>query len=41
MPEHVVNYLMLVAEEVREIMASLGVRRLADLIGRTELLDMR
>ncbi|MEA2146596.1 MAG: glutamate synthase large chain, partial [Solirubrobacteraceae bacterium] len=40
-PEHVVNYLILVAEEVREIMASLGVRRLADLIGRTELLDMR
>ena len=26
-PDHVVNYLMLVAEEVREIMASLGVRR--------------
>ena len=25
-PEHVVNYLILVAEEVREIMASLGVR---------------
>jgi glutamate synthase domain-containing protein 2/glutamate synthase domain-containing protein 1/glutamate synthase domain-containing protein 3 len=38
-PDHVVNYLMLVAEEVREIMASLGVRRVADLIGRTELLD--
>ena len=39
-PEHVVNYLMLVAEEVREIMASLGVRRFEDMIGRTELLDM-
>jgi glutamate synthase domain-containing protein 3 len=39
-PEQVVNYLMLVAEEVRAIMASLGVRRLEDLIGRTDLLDV-
>ncbi|MBV9942041.1 MAG: glutamate synthase subunit alpha, partial [Solirubrobacterales bacterium] len=39
-PEQVVNYLMLVAEEVRGIMASLGVRRFEDMIGRTELLDM-
>ncbi len=39
-PEHVVNYLMLVAEEVRQIMASLGVRRFEDLIGRTDLLDV-
>jgi glutamate synthase domain-containing protein 2/glutamate synthase domain-containing protein 1/glutamate synthase domain-containing protein 3 len=38
-PEQVVNYLMLVAEEVRGIMASLGVRRFEDLIGRTDLLD--
>jgi glutamate synthase domain-containing protein 3 len=38
-PEQVVNYLMLVAEEVRELMASLGVRRFEDLIGRTDLLD--
>jgi glutamate synthase domain-containing protein 2/glutamate synthase domain-containing protein 1/glutamate synthase domain-containing protein 3 len=40
-PEQVVNYLMLVAEEVREIMASLGIRRLEEMIGRTDLLDMR
>jgi glutamate synthase domain-containing protein 3 len=39
-PDQVVNYLMLVAEEVRGIMASLGVRRFEELIGRTELLDM-
>jgi glutamate synthase domain-containing protein 3 len=39
-PEQVVNYLMLVAEEVREIMASLGVRRFAELIGRPELLEI-
>src|SRR5947209_19889161 len=38
-PDHVVNYLMLVAEETREIMASLGIRRVQDMIGRTELLD--
>ncbi len=30
----------MIAEEVREIMASLGVRRVQDMIGRTELLDM-
>jgi glutamate synthase domain-containing protein 2/glutamate synthase domain-containing protein 3 len=40
-PEHVVNYFFFVAEEARELMARLGVRRLDDLIGRTELLDMR
>jgi len=39
-PDHVVNYLMLVAEEVRGLMAELGVRRFADLIGRTNLLEM-
>jgi glutamate synthase domain-containing protein 2/glutamate synthase domain-containing protein 1/glutamate synthase domain-containing protein 3 len=37
-PEHVVNYLFLVAEEVRRIMASLGVRTVDDLIGRSDLL---
>ncbi|NGR06860.1 glutamate synthase subunit alpha [bacterium SGD-2] len=40
-PEHVVNYFFFVAEEVREIMAQLGVRRFEDLIGRVELLDTR
>jgi glutamate synthase (NADPH/NADH) large chain len=40
-PEHVVNYLFMVAEEAREIMASLGVRRFVDLIGRVELLQPR
>jgi glutamate synthase (NADPH/NADH) large chain len=40
-PEHVVNYFFFVAEEVRELMAQLGVRHLDELIGRTELLDMR
>jgi glutamate synthase (NADPH/NADH) large chain len=40
-PEHVVNYFFFVAEEVRELMAELGARRVDELIGRTELLDMR
>src|SRR2546428_3955930 len=40
-PEHVVNYFFFVAEEVREIMAKLGVGRLDELIGRADLLDMR
>jgi glutamate synthase (NADPH/NADH) large chain len=40
-PEHVVNYLFMVAEEAREIMASLGVRRFIDLVGRLDLLQPR
>ncbi|MBL8491323.1 MAG: glutamate synthase subunit alpha, partial [Rhodocyclaceae bacterium] len=40
-PEHVVNYFFFVAEEVREHMARMGIRRFDDLIGRTDLLDMR
>jgi len=40
-PEHVVNYFFFIAEEVRQIMAQLGMRRFDDLIGRTDLLDMR
>jgi glutamate synthase (NADPH/NADH) large chain len=40
-PEHVINYLFFVAEEARELMARLGVRRLADMIGRADLLDTR
>jgi glutamate synthase (NADPH/NADH) large chain len=40
-PEHVVNYLFMVAEEARQVMASLGVRRFVDLIGRVDLLQTR
>jgi glutamate synthase (NADPH) large chain len=40
-PEHVVNYFFFVANEVRELMAQLGVRRFDELIGRSDLLDMR
>ncbi len=38
-PEHVTAYLMFVAEEVRGLMASLGIRRFEDMIGRTDLLE--
>ncbi len=37
-PEHVVNYLFLVAEETRAHMAALGVRSIDELIGRADLL---
>ncbi|MBI3067615.1 MAG: glutamate synthase subunit alpha, partial [Betaproteobacteria bacterium] len=40
-PEHVVNYFFFVAEEVREIMARLGIRKFNDLIGRADLLETR
>ena len=40
-PEHVVNYFFFIAEEVRQIMAQLGVRTFNDLIGRADLLDTR
>ncbi|MCS6764186.1 MAG: glutamate synthase-related protein [Candidatus Protistobacter heckmanni] len=40
-PEHVVNFFFFVAEEVREIMAQLGVRSFDELIGRADLLDTK
>jgi glutamate synthase (NADPH) large chain len=38
-PEHVVNYFFFVAEELREIMASLGFRTVDEMIGRIDMLD--
>jgi glutamate synthase (NADPH/NADH) large chain/glutamate synthase (ferredoxin) len=38
-PEHVVNFFFFVAEEARELMRRLGVRRFDDLIGRVDLLQ--
>ena len=40
-PEMIVRYLMLVAEEVRLLLASLGLRSLAEAVGRTDLLRPR
>jgi glutamate synthase domain-containing protein 3 len=38
-PEHVINYLFMVAEEAREIMASLGFRTITEMVGRSDCLD--
>jgi glutamate synthase (NADPH/NADH) large chain len=40
-PEHVVNYFFFVAEEIRQLMAKLGLRKFEDMIGRMDKLDMR
>jgi glutamate synthase (NADPH/NADH) large chain len=40
-PEHLVNYFMFVAEELREIMAELGFRSINEMVGRVDLLDTR
>ena len=40
-PEHVVNFFFFIAEEARQIMAQLGIRRFEDLVGRSDLIDMR
>jgi glutamate synthase (NADPH/NADH) large chain/glutamate synthase (ferredoxin) len=39
-PEHVVNFFFFVAEEVREILASLGLRSLDEAVGRVDLLGV-
>ena len=39
-PEHVVNYLFMVAEEARQIMAALGFKKFTDMVGRVDMLDM-
>ncbi|MFW6213973.1 MAG: glutamate synthase-related protein, partial [Spirochaetota bacterium] len=38
-PEHVVNYMLFIAEDLRKIMASLGVRTFNELVGRVDLLE--
>ncbi|MBB15708.1 glutamate synthase large subunit [Candidatus Poribacteria bacterium] len=38
-PEHVVNFLRFIAEDMREIMASLGIRTVSEMIGRTDFLE--
>ncbi|TVX91785.1 glutamate synthase large subunit [Paenibacillus agilis] len=40
-PDHVVNFMKFVAEELRELMAELGFRTLDDMIGRTECLNVK
>jgi glutamate synthase (NADPH/NADH) large chain len=38
-PDHVVNYLFMVAEEARELMASLGFRSINEMVGRVDVLE--
>ena len=40
-PQHLVNYFFFIAEEMREIMASLGFRTVNEMIGRTDKLDVQ
>ncbi|MEK0185710.1 glutamate synthase-related protein, partial [Microcoleus anatoxicus] len=40
-PEHVVNFFYFVAQEVRSLLAKLGYKSIADIIGRGDLLTMR
>ena len=40
LPEKVMNYFKFIAQDVRELMAELGVQKLTDLIGRTDLLSI-
>ena len=41
LPEMVINFFRFIAEEVRHIMAELGITKFEDLIGRTELLELQ
>ncbi len=39
-PEHVINFFMMIAEEIREYLAEMGFRKFEDIIGRSDLLEM-
>ena len=40
-PEYVMNFMLFIAQELREIMAKLGIRTIEELVGRTDLLKVR
>ncbi|WP_254765763.1 glutamate synthase large subunit [Salinilacihabitans rarus] len=40
-PEHVINYMTFIAQELREIMADLGFRTVEEMIGRVDVLSQR
>ncbi len=40
-PNHVANFMLFLAEEVRELMAQLGFRTINEMIGRTDVLEIR
>ena len=39
-PQHLINYFILLAEGLRDIMAELGIRKVDDLVGRSDLLEL-
>ncbi len=41
LPEMVINFFRFIAEEVRHLMAGLGIRKFEDLIGRSDLIDLK
>jgi len=40
-PQHVVNFMTFIATEVREIMAQLGFRTIEEMVGRTDVLEVK
>jgi glutamate synthase (NADPH) large chain len=40
-PDHVVNFFMFLAQDLREVMAGLGFRTINEMVGRTDVLRMR
>ncbi len=40
-PEHVVNFMMFIAQELRELMAELGFRTVDEMVGRVDMLEPR
>jgi glutamate synthase domain-containing protein 2/glutamate synthase domain-containing protein 1/glutamate synthase domain-containing protein 3 len=40
-PEHVINFFFFIAEQVRQIMAQLGFRRMDEMIGRVDMIEAR
>ena len=40
-PEHTVNFMKFIAQEVRELMAELGFRTITEMVGRTDVLESR
>ncbi|WP_309084798.1 glutamate synthase large subunit [Chelativorans sp.] len=40
-PEHIINYFFYVAEEVRQILAEMGFRRIDEIVGQSDLLEKR
>ena len=40
-PEHVVNFMMFIAQELRELMAQMGFRTIEEMVGRTDRLEPR